>query len=86
MSIVLSIFILGFIIFIHEFGHFTFAKLFKVPVREFSIGMGPRLFSFVKNNTRYSLKALPFGGSCAMVGEDVAGSGDFSDGLKKIIL
>lgn len=81
MSIVLSIFILGFIIFIHEFGHFTFAKLFKVPVREFSIGMGPRLFSFVKNNTRYSLKALPFGGSCAMVGEDAAGSGDFDDGI-----
>lgn len=81
MSIVLSIIILGLIIFIHEFGHFITAKLFKVPVREFSIGMGPRIFSFIKNNTRYSLKAFPFGGSCAMVGEDAAGSGDFTDGL-----
>lgn len=52
------------------------AKLFKVPVREFSIGMGPRLVSKVINNTRYSLKVLPFGGSCAMIGEDAAGSGD----------
>ena len=48
MSIVLSIIILGLIIFIHEFGHFITAKLFKVPVREFSIGMGPRIFSFIK--------------------------------------
>ena len=54
------------------------AKYFKVPVREFSIGMGPRLISKVINNTRYSLKALPFGGSCAMIGEDAAGSGDFT--------
>ena len=55
------------------------AKLFKVPVREFSIGMGPRIVSKVINNTRYSLKALPFGGSCAMIGEDAAGSGDLTE-------
>lgn len=78
IGILLSILILGFIVFIHELGHFVFAKAFKVPVREFSIGMGKRLISFVKNNTRYSLKLLPIGGSCAMVGEDIAGSGDFS--------
>lgn len=79
MNLVIAIFILGFIVFVHEFGHFLFAKIFKVPVSEFSIGMGPRIFSFIKNNTRYSLKALPFGGSCAMVGEDLAGSGDFKN-------
>ncbi len=79
MNLVIAIFILGFIVFIHEFGHFLFAKIFKVPVSEFSIGMGPRIFSFIKNNTRYSLKVLPFGGSCAMVGEDLAGSGDFKN-------
>lgn len=78
MSIVISILVLGLIIFIHELGHFIMAKYFKVPVREFSIGMGPRLISKVINNTRYSLKALPFGGSCAMIGEDAAGSGDFT--------
>lgn len=78
MSIIVSIFVLGFIILIHEFGHFLVAKAFKVPVREFSLGMGPRLISKVIGNTRYSLKALPLGGSCAMIGEDIAGSGDFS--------
>ena len=76
MSIIIAILVLGFIITIHEFGHFMMAKAFKVPVREFSIGMGPRLISKVVKNTRYSLKALPFGGSCAMIGEDAAGSGD----------
>ena len=79
MSIIVAILILGFIIFIHEFGHFVVAKIFRVPVREFSIGMGPRLFSKVWHNTRYSLKILPLGGSCAMIGEDAAGSGDFTE-------
>ncbi len=79
MSIIIAILALGLIITIHELGHFFMAKLFKVPVREFSIGMGPRIISKVINNTRYSLKALPFGGSCAMIGEDIAGSGDFTD-------
>lgn len=83
MSIIIAILILGIIIFIHELGHFLVAKAFKVPIREFSIGMGPRIVSKVIKNTRYSLKAFPFGGSCAMIGEDVAGSGDFSyDGGK----
>lgn len=76
MSIIIAILVLGLIITIHELGHFAMAKAFKVPVREFSIGMGPRLVSKVINNTRYSLKVLPFGGSCAMIGEDAAGSGD----------
>ena len=76
MSIIIAILVLGLIITVHELGHFFMAKLFKVPVREFSIGMGPRLVSKVINNTRYSLKVLPFGGSCAMIGEDAAGSGD----------
>lgn len=79
MSIIIAILVLGLIIFIHEFGHFMMAKAFKVPVREFSIGMGPRIFTTIKGNTRYSLKAFPFGGSCAMIGEDSAGSGDFTD-------
>ena len=78
MSIILALLVLGLIITVHEFGHFLVAKLFNVPVREFSIGMGPRIFSKVINNTRYSLKAFPIGGSCAMIGEDAAGSGDFT--------
>lgn len=84
MSILLAILVLGLIITVHEFGHFLMAKFFKVPVREFSIGMGPRIISKVINNTRYSLKAFPIGGSCAMIGEDDAGSGDFThvEGVK----
>ncbi|HCS67125.1 MAG TPA: peptidase M50 [Oribacterium sp.] len=77
LSIIIAIFGLGFLVFFHEFGHFLAAKLCHVGVLEFSIGMGPRLFSRVIRNTRYSLKLLPFGGSCAMLGEDSAGSGDF---------
>ena len=79
MGVIIAILALGFIIFVHEFGHFMMAKLFKVPVREFSIGMGPRILSKIINNTRYSLKVFPFGGSCAMIGEDSAGSGDFTE-------
>ena len=76
-SIIIAIIALGFLVFFHEFGHFLAAKACGVGVLEFSIGMGPRLLSAVWNNTRYSLKLLPFGGSCAMLGEDDAGSGDF---------
>lgn len=78
ISIIIAIFGLGFLVFFHELGHFLAAKLCHVGVLEFSIGMGPRILSRVVGNTRYSLKLLPFGGSCAMLGEDSAGSGDFS--------
>ncbi|SFG09302.1 M50 family metallopeptidase [Oribacterium sp. WCC10] len=78
MSIIVAILGLSFLIFFHELGHFLAAKLCHVGVLEFSIGMGPRIFSRVWKNTRYSLKLLPIGGSCAMLGEDAAGSGDFS--------
>lgn len=77
ISIIVAILGLGFLIFFHELGHFLAAKLCHVGVLEFSIGMGPRILSRVVGNTRYSLKLLPLGGSCAMLGEDSAGSGDF---------
>lgn len=70
MSIIIAVLMLGIIIMIHEFGHFLFAKLNGIGVIEFSLGMGPRLFSFEKGGTRYSFKILPFGGSCMMLGED----------------
>ena len=79
LGIILGILSLSIIILIHEFGHFIFAKLFGVGVLEFSLGMGPRIISFIKGNTRYSWKAIPLGGSCAMLGEDAAGSGDFTE-------
>ena len=70
MIFVAAVLIFGIIIMIHEFGHFLFAKLNGIGVIEFSLGMGPRLYSFEKGGTRYSVKILPFGGSCMMLGED----------------
>ena len=67
---VIGVLLFGLIIFIHEFGHFFTAKLSHVCVNEFSIGMGPRLFSFTRGETQYSLRLLPIGGYCAMEGED----------------
>ena len=68
--ILLAILMIGFVIFFHEFGHFLFARINGVTVKEFSIGMGPRLCSFRLRGTKWSLKLLPFGGSCLMLGED----------------
>ena len=72
IGIIIAILIFGLLVLIHEFGHFIVARKCGVIVNEFSIGMGPRLFSKVskKSGTRYSVKALPIGGSCAMLGED----------------
>lgn len=70
MSIILGLIIFSILVLFHEFGHFLFAKLNKIVVVEFSLGMGPRLWSFDKGGTKYSIKLLPFGGSCAMLGED----------------
>lgn len=58
------------LILIHEFGHFISAKLLGVKVNEFAIGFGPKLFSFKGKETTYSFKLIPFGGYCAMEGED----------------
>ncbi len=69
MKWILAILILGLLIAFHELGHFLLAKLSGVGVEEFSIGFGPRLLTTLKNGTRYSLKALPLGGSCRMKGE-----------------
>lgn len=72
MKILIAIIIFSAIILIHELGHFLLAKINGISVTEFSLGMGPRLFSIQKGETRYSVKLLPLGGSCAMVGEDTA--------------
>jgi len=70
MYIILAILIFGVLIATHEFGHFAAAKLSGVKVNEFSIGMGPLIFSKRKGETLYSLRVLPIGGFCAMEGED----------------
>lgn len=68
--ILLAILFFGLIIFFHELGHFTFAKLFKVQVNEFAMGMGPTLFKFKKGETKYALRLFPIGGFVSMEGED----------------
>jgi len=70
LFVLLAIFLFGIMIALHEFGHFFTAKLFKVKVNEFAIGMGPLIWSRQKGETKYSLRALPVGGFCAMEGED----------------
>ncbi|MBO4584185.1 MAG: site-2 protease family protein [Clostridia bacterium] len=70
LGILISVLAFALMIFIHEFGHFITAKLFKVKVNKFALGMGPALFKFGKGETEYSLRAFPIGGYCAMEGED----------------
>lgn len=71
-SIPIAVLIFGFLIFIHELGHFLTARAFGVAINEFSVGMGPKIFKKVseKSGIAYSLRALPIGGYVSMVGED----------------
>lgn len=68
MSIILAIIILGIIIFLHELGHFMTAKYYKMPVIEFAIGMGPKLFTKKIGETDYSIRMLPLGGFVNIAG------------------
>ena len=68
--IIIGVLLFEFIIFAHEFGHFITAKKSGVQVNEFALGMGPKLFSFKKGETQYSLRLFPVGGYCSMEGED----------------
>jgi len=70
MSILFAIILFSFLIFIHELGHFTAAKLSGVQVNEFSMFMGPAIWKKQKGETLYALRLIPFGGYCAMEGED----------------
>ena len=69
MSILYAIVALGALIFIHELGHFLFAKAFGVGVDKFSLGFGPKIFGKKIGETEYLLSALPLGGYVKMVGE-----------------
>lgn len=69
LSIIKVVFLLGFLVFIHESGHFLVAKAFKIYVKEFSIGFGPALITKQGKETKYSLRLIPFGGFVDMLGE-----------------
>ena len=73
MTLIWFVIVLGITVFIHELGHFIFAKKAGIYVYEFSIGMGPRLFKFKRKNdeTEYSIRLFPIGGFVSMAGEDV---------------
>lgn len=76
MNILIALLILGLVIAFHEFGHFIIAKSRGITVREFSIGMGPKLFGFEKGGTQYNLRLLPIGGACVMGEDEMAGPDD----------
>lgn len=71
MNILIAILVLGVIIFIHELGHFLTAKFFKMPVSEFSIGMGPQVYSYDTMKTTYSFRVIPIGGFVNIEGMEV---------------
>lgn len=70
MSIIVALLIFGLLIFFHELGHFLLAKRGGIGVTSFSLGMGPAILKKQIGETEYCLRILPFGGSCAMIGED----------------
>ena len=75
-TIVSFILVLGVLIFVHELGHFLFAKLFKVKVLKFSLGFGPKVYSKIVGETEYLISAFPLGGYVKMFGENPDEKGD----------
>ena len=70
-TVVSFIIVLGLLIFVHEFGHFLFAKLFRVKVLKFSLGFGPKLIGKTYGETEYLISAFPLGGYVKMFGENL---------------
>jgi regulator of sigma E protease len=70
LNIAAFIFVLGILVFVHEFGHYAVAKLFKVRVEVFSLGFGKRLIGFRRGDTDYRISLLPLGGYVKMAGEN----------------
>lgn len=79
-----AILFFGLLISIHELGHFVFAKLFKVKVNEFALGMGPAIFKKKKGDTTYALRLLPIGGYVSMEGEDEESADENAFNRKKV--
>lgn len=70
ITLISSLLVFLLVVMLHEFGHFSIAKLSGIKVNEFSIGMGPKIYQKQKGETFYSLRALPVGGYVAMEGEE----------------
>ncbi|WP_087972876.1 RIP metalloprotease RseP [Oceanobacillus rekensis] len=69
-TVIAFIFMFGLLVFIHEWGHMIFAKRAGMLVREFAIGFGPKIFSFTRNETLYTIRLIPAGGYVRVAGED----------------
>lgn len=74
LYLLITLLLLGVLVFLHEGGHFLLARLNGITVNEFAVGMGPKVLSWVskKSGIRYSLRAFPLGGFVSMAGEDEA--------------
>lgn len=83
--IIIAVLFFQLIIVIHEGGHFVAARLMKIKVNEFSIGMGPKLIQFTKGETKYTLRLVLFGGYCAMEGEDSDSDNENAFANKRVI-
>jgi len=71
-NILIPLLILSLLIFIHELGHYMAARIFKVAIKEFAVGMGPKILSYKSKKTKivYAIRAIPMGGALTMHGED----------------
>ncbi|NLG33080.1 MAG: PDZ domain-containing protein, partial [Syntrophomonadaceae bacterium] len=76
MSILITLIIIAVLILVHEWGHFTAARRIGIPVHEFSLGFGYRLFAINRNGVMYSIRLIPLGGFVRMAGEEL---GDYED-------
>ena len=70
MGVLVTILALGIVIFVHELGHYLMAKRAGIGVYEFSIGMGPKIFGWKRDETDYTLRILPIGGFVKLAGMD----------------
>lgn len=84
VKILIAVLIFGITVIIHELGHFLLAKANGITVTEFSIGFGPTVVKTEKGGTIYSLKLLPFGGACQMLGEDGEEEGEGTFNSKSV--
>lgn len=84
MKIIIAILIFSLIIIFHELGHFLLAKKNGICVNEFCLGLGPTIIGVTKGETKYSLKLLPFGGACMMLGEDEDSQDERAFGSKSV--
>lgn len=85
-TIITFITVFGILVIVHEFGHFYFAKKAGVRVREFAIGMGPKLFQTRRNGTTYTIRVLPVGGYVRMAGRAEAEEETIRPGMTIVVV